>query len=97
MAEAAGQNWGTRALERQIGTLYYERLLASRDRKPVRAEATRKTAKADLMPREFVRDPEVDKGLAFCRPAGAFFEKYHSLCTTHVIRVVHDTTGSARG
>jgi len=32
MAEAATQNWGTRALERQIGTLYYERLLASRDR-----------------------------------------------------------------
>lgn len=34
MVEAATQNWGTRALERQIGTLYYERLLASRDRPP---------------------------------------------------------------
>ena len=30
--EAAGQNWSTRQLERQIGTLYYERLLASRER-----------------------------------------------------------------
>jgi predicted nuclease of restriction endonuclease-like (RecB) superfamily len=29
MHEAAGQNWSTRALERQIGTLYYERLLES--------------------------------------------------------------------
>jgi hypothetical protein len=27
MVEAASQNWGSRALERQIGTLYYERLL----------------------------------------------------------------------
>ena len=43
MNEAAGQNWGTRALERQIGTLYYERLLASKDRKPVREEAAAKT------------------------------------------------------
>ncbi len=30
MHEAAEQNWSTRALERQIGTLYYERLLSSR-------------------------------------------------------------------
>ena len=57
MNEAAGQNWGTRALERQIGTLYYERLLASKDRKPVRKEAAAKTAKAEASPREFVRDP----------------------------------------
>jgi predicted nuclease of restriction endonuclease-like (RecB) superfamily len=57
MNEAASQNWGTRALQRQIGTLYYERLLASKDRKPIRAEAARKTTTADLSPREFVRDP----------------------------------------
>jgi hypothetical protein len=31
MNEAATQNWNTRALDRQIGTLYYERLLASED------------------------------------------------------------------
>lgn len=35
MNEAAAQNWNTRALDRQIGTLYYERLLASQDRQPV--------------------------------------------------------------
>ena len=34
MNEAAAQNWNTRALDRQIGTLYYERLLASQDRRP---------------------------------------------------------------
>ena len=32
-AEAAKQNWSTRALERQIGVLYYERLLASKERR----------------------------------------------------------------
>jgi predicted nuclease of restriction endonuclease-like (RecB) superfamily len=44
MVEAVSQNWGSRALERQIGTLYYERLLASRDRPPVREEASRNLA-----------------------------------------------------
>jgi predicted nuclease of restriction endonuclease-like (RecB) superfamily len=57
MVEAASQNWGTRALERQIGTLYYERLLASRERQPVREEAAQKIEALDQHPREFVRDP----------------------------------------
>lgn len=57
MNEAADQNWGSRALERQIGTLYYERLLASKDRKPVRREASSKIAGVDKTPRDFVRDP----------------------------------------
>ena len=57
MNEAADQNWGSRALERQIGTLYYERLLASKDRKPVRREASAKIVEADRTPRDFIRDP----------------------------------------
>jgi hypothetical protein len=39
MNESATQNWSSRAMERQINTLYYERLLASRDRVPVMLEA----------------------------------------------------------
>lgn len=39
MNEAADQNWSTRALDRQIGTLYYQRLLSSRERDLVREEA----------------------------------------------------------
>ena len=57
MNEAATQNWNTRALERQIGTLYYERLLTSKDRQPVRAEAAEKLAEIQSTPREFIRDP----------------------------------------
>ncbi|MFH0904425.1 MAG: DUF1016 N-terminal domain-containing protein [Methanobacteriota archaeon] len=33
--EAAQQNWSVRALERQINSLYYERLLNSRNKAPV--------------------------------------------------------------
>ena len=57
MNEAATQNWNTRALERQIGTLYYERLLTSKDRQPVRAEAAEKLAEIQATPRQFIRDP----------------------------------------
>lgn len=57
MVEAATQNWSCRALERQIGTLYYHRLLASKNRRPVRAQATQKIAALDKNPREFVHDP----------------------------------------
>jgi len=57
MVEAATQNWSTRALNRQIGTLYYERLLASQDRKAVREEAAASTSELPASPREFVRDP----------------------------------------
>ncbi len=39
LREAADQHWSTRQLERQISVLYYERLLASRNKAPVRKEA----------------------------------------------------------
>lgn len=57
MNEAATQNWSTRALERQIGTLYYERLLASQGRAAVEQEAASNLEALGKSPREFVRDP----------------------------------------
>jgi predicted nuclease of restriction endonuclease-like (RecB) superfamily len=57
MNEAAAQNWNTRALDRQIGTLYYERILASQDRQPVREEATAKLSALAVSPRDFIHDP----------------------------------------
>ncbi|MDR2154317.1 MAG: PDDEXK nuclease domain-containing protein [Burkholderiaceae bacterium] len=54
MREAAAQNWSTRALERQIGSLYYERLLSSRDKAGMQAESAEMTSPS---PRDFVRDP----------------------------------------
>ena len=57
MAEAAQQRWSTRQLDRQISVLYYERLLASRKKLPVRKEAAKILAKID--PERFIRDPYV--------------------------------------
>ena len=57
MTEAATQNWSSRALERQIGTLYFERLILSKDKASVAAEANANIAALPPSPREFVRDP----------------------------------------
>ena len=57
MTEAATQNWSSRALERQMGTLYYERLLLSADKASVCAEAVANMAALPPTPRSFVRDP----------------------------------------
>ncbi len=57
MNEAAEQNWSTRQLSRQIAALYYERLLAGRERKSVEQEAEGKMAA--LEPEHFIRDPYV--------------------------------------
>ncbi len=57
MHEAAALNWSVRALDRQIGTLYYERLLLSNDKASVEAEAEANIAALPRSPREFVRDP----------------------------------------
>lgn len=57
MNESATQNWSSRALERQINTLYYERLLASQDKAAVETEAKMNLAQLNQSPREFVRDP----------------------------------------
>lgn len=51
MAEADAEGSSTRALERQINSFYYERLLSSQDKKPVVAEA------AELSPRDVLKDP----------------------------------------
>jgi predicted nuclease of restriction endonuclease-like (RecB) superfamily len=57
LREAADQHWSTRQLERQISVLYYERLLASRKKLPVRKEAAAKLAAVE--PEQFIRDPYV--------------------------------------
>ena len=55
--EAVSQGWSARALDRQIGTLYFERLLLSGDKFGVMAEAQANIAALPQVPREFVRDP----------------------------------------
>jgi predicted nuclease of restriction endonuclease-like (RecB) superfamily len=60
--EAVDQGWSVRALDRQISTLYYERLLSSQDKAKAQLqdEAAQNIAKdAAPDPRDFIRDPYV--------------------------------------
>lgn len=59
MQEAAHQHWSVRALERQVGVLYYERLLASKDKQPVEQEAQEKTTELIETPKDYLRDPYI--------------------------------------
>lgn len=57
MNEAAEQTWSTRQLDRQISVLYYERLLASQDKKSVKIEANKKLSGIEA--EQFIHDPYV--------------------------------------
>jgi predicted nuclease of restriction endonuclease-like (RecB) superfamily len=59
MNEAADQNWSVRALERQINSLYYERLKMSRDKKAVIKEMKEKTTPLAGQPQDYIKDPYV--------------------------------------
>ena len=72
MDECATLNWSTRALERQIGTLYYERLLVSQDRPAIKQEASANLEPLNRSPREFVRDPVLLEFLGMPTVAGLF-------------------------
>lgn len=57
--EAKQNNWSVRALERQIGVFYYERLLSSQDPAPVIQEAHEKTAALQQNAKDYLRDPYI--------------------------------------
>ena len=59
LQEAINEDWSSRALERQIGTFYYERLLSSKERQPVEDEAKTKTQPLALDPKDYLRDPYI--------------------------------------
>ena len=60
MNEAADEGWSSRDLHRQVAVLYYERMLASLDKKSTKEEAVAKTdAHAAMEPKRFLRDPYV--------------------------------------
>lgn len=57
MNEAADEVWSTRQLDRQISTLYYDRLLASQNKAVVISEAKEKLSQ--LAPEDLIKDPYV--------------------------------------
>lgn len=59
LKEAAAQNWGVRQLERNINTLYYQRLISSQDQQPVKEEMEQKMHASGPDNRDFIRNPTV--------------------------------------
>ncbi|MDD2348199.1 MAG: PDDEXK nuclease domain-containing protein [Kiritimatiellae bacterium] len=60
LQEAMEQNWSVRALERQVRSLYYERLLMSRGKgDEVMSEARQKAAEVATAPEDLIKDPYV--------------------------------------
>ena len=57
MNEAADAVWSTRQLDRQISTLYYDRLLASQNKDVVIQEAKEKLA--SVAPEDIIKDPYI--------------------------------------
>jgi len=57
LKEAVESDWSTRTLERQIGNLYYQRMLVSRDKDIVKQEAVDK--QEVQQPRDIIKDPYV--------------------------------------
>ena len=57
--ETITQSWSARALERQIGTLYYERLLASQNKALVEQEAQSNTQPLAETAKDYLRDPYI--------------------------------------
>ncbi len=57
MQETIDCNWSTRSLERQIGNLYYDRMLLSNNANVVKNEALEKTTQQE--PKDIIKDPYV--------------------------------------
>ena len=59
MDEAVAEGWSSHQLQRQISVLYYERMLASKDRNDTREDARANIRKAELPQENFIKSPYV--------------------------------------
>ncbi len=57
--ESIASNWSVRALERQINSLYYERLLSCKEKQPIIEEVKENTKSLQLTPKDIIKDPYV--------------------------------------
>ena len=73
--EAVSQTWSVAALDRQISTLYYQRLLSSQNQNGVKTEANARIGRdAPPHPRDFIRDPYILEFLGG-QPESSWLEK----------------------
>ena len=74
MKETTLQNWSVRALDRQISTLYFERIISSKDKHPVKEEAEKSIRALAESPRDFIKDPYILEFLKL-KPDISYLEK----------------------
>src|SRR5690554_3568266 len=59
ITESIEGNWSVRTLDRNISTLYYQRILSSQDKEPVKKEMQAKALKNPMNPKDFIKNPSV--------------------------------------
>jgi len=74
MNEAAEQNWSTRTLERQINSLYFQRLLSSKDKQALIANSEKENRQDKPTIFDFVKDPYILEFLQL-QPNATLYER----------------------
>jgi predicted nuclease of restriction endonuclease-like (RecB) superfamily len=59
LTEAAEQNWSISTLDRNISTLYYQRLISSQKKEIIQQEMEEKTSNFSTKPDDFIKNPAV--------------------------------------
>jgi predicted nuclease of restriction endonuclease-like (RecB) superfamily len=81
MNEAADQNWSSRTLERNINTLYYDRLLSTRQKQSMLAESAKLEKNS---PADFIKDPLILEFLGLPRPYGYSEREFEEAIITNL-------------
>lgn len=86
MDEAAQQMWSVKTLERNVGSQYYHRLLASPDKSAVSEEMERLTAKDNIVtaPEQYIKSPMVTEFLGIAKDASYTESDLESALITHL-------------
>ncbi len=86
MNEAAQQMWSVKTLERNVGSQYYHRLLASSDKEAVIAEAESLTNKDNiaLTPEQYIKSPVVTEFLGIAKDSSYTESDLESALISHL-------------
>ncbi len=84
--EAVQQMWSVKTLERNIGSQYYHRLLASNDRNAVREEMEELTARDNILiePEQYIKSPVVTEFLGIAKDATYTESELENALITHL-------------
>ena len=84
LTEAAANNWSVRTLDRNISTLYYQRLLSSQKKDLVIAEMQEKTQDFQQDKLEFIKNPAVLEFLGLPNNSGYIEAEMEKAIIDHI-------------